>query len=196
MFRSLLIAGLLWALTPDPVQAQAFQAGDNAVGVGVGVGGNYYRYGSYYGFRPTLSLMYDRGTAVPVGPGVLGIGGYFSYTNRRIYEDYLYWVEDKRYDFWSFGVRGTYHWNSWHKVENWDVYAGIGLGFTVTTYSDRSTYSSTYYENLYRRNFNARSPVRSSLFVGTRYYFTDFLGVFAEVGYDTAFLTGGLQLKF
>jgi len=196
MFRSLLAAGLLLALTPDHAHAQAFQAGDNAVGVGVGVGGSYYRYGNYYGFRPTLSLMYDRGTAVPVGPGVLGIGGYFSYTNRRIYNDFTYWVEDKRYDFWNFGFRGTYHWNSWHKVENWDVYAGIGLGFTVTTYTDRSTYSSSFYENLYRRNFNARSPVRSSLFVGTRYYFTDFLGVFAEVGYDTSFIKAGLQLTF
>lgn len=192
----LLTTILLSAIVQQEALAQAFLAGDNAIGIGAGVGGSYYRYGNYEGFRPTLSLNYDRGTAIGVGPGVLGIGGFFSYTSRRIYNSDVFWVEDKRYSFVGFGVRGTYHWNSWHKVENWDVYAGVAIGANITTYNDRSTYSSSYYYNQYHRTYTPRNPLRTSVFVGTRYYFTDFFGVFAEVGYDTAFLTGGLQFKF
>ncbi len=196
MLRSLLATALLLLLPFTPVRAQSFGPGDNAVGLGLGFGGAYYSYGSYSGFRPTLSLQYDRGTAIPVGPGVLGIGGYFAYTNRRIYADYVYWVEDKRYDFWNFGIRGTYHWNDWHGLDNWDVYAGLGLGFQVTSITDRSTYSTAGYESLYARGFNPRSPLRSSLFVGSRYYFTEMLAVYAEGGYDVAFLTAGLLVRF
>ncbi|MBK9275580.1 MAG: hypothetical protein IPM49_13720 [Flavobacteriales bacterium] len=194
MSRILLTAILLVALHHGPVHAQAFQAGDNAIGVGVGVGG-YYNFHPYTGVRPSIGLFYDRGTGVPVGPGVLGIGGYFSYTNRR---STPYWTGyrselDIIYHYWSLGLRGTYHWNSWHKVENWDVYAGVGIGVTAESWSDRTDYG-TYIGDRY--SYSPRGRLRSSLFVGTRYYFTDFLGVFAEVGYDTAFLTGGLQLKF
>ncbi|MCB0792911.1 MAG: hypothetical protein H6595_00060 [Flavobacteriales bacterium] len=178
------------------LSAQSFAGGTNSLGFGVGVGGFYRAYDSYSAQTPLFMFHYDRGTSVPVGPGVLGIGGYFGFKSLRYLSESYYYTYDLRWTYWMFGLRGTYHWNSWHNNDKLDTYAGVSLGYNVVSFRDRSTYTSYYYNDLYRYNYSSRSALRGGAFVGVKYYFAGGFGVYAEAGPDVSLLTGGLTFKF
>jgi hypothetical protein len=71
------------------------------------------------------------------------------------------------------GVRSAFH-CSIPIVKNLDPYGGLMIGFVS-------------------RSVGVSLP---SIYIGSRYYFTDNFAVFAELGSGTSFLTGGLAIQF
>jgi hypothetical protein len=72
-----------------------------------------------------------------------------------------------------FGIRSAFH-CSIPIVDNLDPYGGLMIG-------------------LVSRNVGIALP---SIYVGSRYYFTETIAAFAELGSGASFLTGGLAIQF
>lgn len=95
--------------------------------------------------------------------------------------------KDDRYNHTIFGLSGNanYHFNSILDIpENWDLYAGLSVGF--------------YHWNSPKDYFgNYRSSLGLVAQVGGRYYFTNRLGINLEFGGGNVFSAGkiGLTLK-
>ncbi len=183
---------LIAASVPATLSAQSFDGGDNVIGLGIGAGG-------LYGFGPVVMLNYDHGMGFKAGPGVVGIGAMVAYKsslNNGAYSNFNW--NRKAY---TFAVRGTYHWNSWHKIDKLDVYAGVFAGIQVRS-NNLEDYYNNYYSNYYGYAYsgvydNGKGvfPVAGVL-VGAHWYFTDSFGVFAEAGSSVSNIGAGLTLKF
>ena len=108
--------------------------------------------------------------------GGIGIGGYAAYT--------LFGAKDanrlnQKVSDLIVGVRGMFHYEF---IEKLDTYAGVMLGYDIVSHSQP--------DNL------PGSTFRPGLFAGARYYITNNLGVFAELGYNTAPLELGVCYEF
>ena len=144
-------------------------------GVGVGPSGIYSR-----GIPPiSLSVDVKLPIPLPITVGVMGIMSTWRYS------PYLFSYA-VTYRNIGIAARGMYHFNF---ARNLDVYAGLTLGYAFQT----ATVSGSYYGSTY-----SGSPF--FLYggkVGVRYFFTSFLGVYAEAGYSgLQYANGGLTLKF
>lgn len=69
-----------------------------------------------------------------------------------------------------------------------DPYFVIGAGYKQTTFFDTSPNGGSWAPNLL--------PVAIRVGVGMHYYFTDFMGINAEVGIGGPIMQGGLSFKF
>ncbi|KAA9325548.1 hypothetical protein F0P96_19650 [Hymenobacter busanensis] len=167
---------------------ETFTKGSTAVNLGVGVGLGYgYGFGTIKA-TPAMSLSVERGFIDGVGPGTIGIGGLVGY------KGYHYDYSGGYKASWSnilVSARGTYHYNI---LENpkLDTYAGLSVGVRV------ESYKNTYFDNTpgYDGYKSSSSYITSGLFIGGRYFFTDNIGAFAELGYDMNYLKLGLSAKF
>lgn len=194
LFGALLIATLL----TDRAQAQAFEPGNNVAGLLLGIGGHYSAYGSYSSMSPALGLFYERASNADVGPGVLGLGGLIAYKSlhsddRYYWPGYGYYNYDFRWTYLILGFRGAYHWNAWHKVPELDTYGGLMLSYNLVTFHDNTDYPNGYPDEY---DYSSSSGMGLSLYLGSRYYFSDAFGVSAELGYGIAVLNIGCQFKF
>ncbi len=148
------------------------------VGVGFGLGYGYGNLGNTSA-TPALSVSYMRGLA-NAGPGTISAGGIVGYksfswqdgaekaTLRNIYV----------------GARGAYHYG--FGIPKLDTYAGVGLGVRVASYSYTYTTNATA----------SGSQAELSGFAGARYFFSDKVGAFSELGYDMSYLKVGLSARF
>lgn len=174
------------------VNAQAFEEGNNIVGIGIGIGGYYNAYsGSYTSQTPAIGLSYEKITGIDVGPGSLGLGGFLGYKSLTYEASYLYGKYDWKWTYTIVGFRGAYHYDLF-KVDKLDTYAGAMLSYNVVKYTD-----NTNYPNGYVNTYKAKgSGIGFTLYAGGRYYFTEKFGAFAELGYGVAYLTLGAAIKF
>jgi hypothetical protein len=95
----------------------------------------------------------------------------------------------------DFGVRGAYHFSK-HlnlKTDKLDLYGGVFLGYLFAN-SKVLEAPSGYYAGYYN-NYSYGSTVRLGLFGGARYYFTDKVAAFGELGYGIAPLSIGVTFK-
>lgn len=167
-FLFLLVIGLL-AGTQSFAQL-AVDKGTKFVNLGIGVGG----YGYFNGSGLGLNAAADFGVAknITVG-GVVGYRTYGSGVNS-----------------FDIGARGSYHFNELLNLttDKVDLYAGIGISYYALSYG-----------NTYLRAAgidNTYSTVYVPIHIGGRYFFTESLGGFAELGSSLATLKIGLTLKF
>lgn len=93
----------------------------------------------------------------------------------------------------SIGARLNFHFGTGEKI---DPYAGVAGGYTRTVFS--YTYSSTNPSSTSSPHFSYSGiPVYFAITAGMRYYFTDNIGAYAEVGLDKwSIIQGGLAIKF
>jgi hypothetical protein len=182
---------------------KCFGAGTNVVNAGVGFwGGRYYRYGRsgayVYRSSPALNLSFEHGLNKMVGPGYLGVGAYLGYQRSYYrYDDYYY--NNNKYYYkhsWTYMVlafRAAYHAEAL-MTENAELYFGASAGLRFQTYRFESNSSDP---DLYRYQLSDRNiHAAYSVFVGGRYYFTENIGAFAELGYGISWLTAGVSFKF
>jgi hypothetical protein len=186
--------------------AQSFEVGTNAVNAGIGLGGSRYSYvvsgNDHYSVSPTLSLSYERGVT-ELGPGVLGIGGFFARKSVH-YEDvnsYAYsnttYNYDQRWSNMVIGLRGAWHYNEWHGSDRFDIYAGLMLGYNVGSYKNKSTKTVNGVTTAYDYSYSGSSSfVTWSTYLGMRYFFTEKVGAYLELGYGMTAANLGLALKF
>ena len=184
---------LLAASFPVVSHAQSFQEGDNVLGVGVGLLGGYSVgfTGSGVTQSPAINLHFDHGMG-DLGPGTWGLGGYVRYKTVGYKSNYIYYNYDYHYTYLVLGVRGTWHYNDWHNNDKLDTYGGLMLAYRSVTYKDNTDYGQYGYLNTYTYS---GSGVGFSGFLGARYYFSDKVGGYAELGYGLTTLQIGLAVK-
>jgi hypothetical protein len=201
--RSVAIAAL--CAMAAAAAGQSFEVGTNAINLGLGVGGYGYSYvgrgyGSYTA-SPSVSLSYEHGIT-ELGPGVLGIGGYLARKSVHLERSYITgtysYFEDKRWTNTLLGVRCSWHYNSWHGNRQFDLYGGLMLGVNMVGYRNRSTRTSSNgaVETWDDGQRYSSGVAAFSLFCGARYYFTEAIGAFAELGYGIAWLNVGAAFRF
>ena len=178
----------------NTVTAQAFNTGDNVMSLGIGLGSSL---GGGYGYSsqsPGISLQFEHGQWGVGGPGVISLGGYlgyksFSYDGAFSYP-YIYSYTQK----WSYtviGIRSAYHYNG-ISSKDWDVYGGVMLSYDILSY--KYTSSNPVYDHLYSGSYSGGLGL--SLYIGGRYFFSDNVAAFAELGYGISYFTIGGAFKF
>ena len=162
-------------------QAQPFQKGTTAANVGIGLGTALGGLGSA---RPAISISVDHGFWDIGGPGVITLGGYLGNTGYK-YDALGYTA---KWNYLIIGARGAYHYNGFTDLPNLDVYGGAMLGYNIVSY--KSEGGGTDLSN------NYGSGLGLSGFVGGRWFFTDHIGAYAELGYGVSVLALGVTCKF
>ncbi|HBS88751.1 MAG: hypothetical protein A2W91_04250 [Bacteroidetes bacterium GWF2_38_335] len=182
------IALVAWAC-----QSQSFEKGTSVISAGVGIGGNYNASGYYSSQSPAIGISFEKGLIEDVGPGIISGGFYLGYKSLTYHYNYGYnnFFYDWKWSYTIIGLRGAYHYPL--DNEKLDVYGGIMIGFNYCKFSEK-TNDPTYYD--YQHTYSQNSYLNTTFFAGGRYYFTENLGGFAEVGYGIAYLTIGINYKF
>ncbi len=164
-------------------QESMFNLGDKVINLGIGFGTTLYSGIYYQSGVPPVSISFEKAIKDDIlEKGVIGVGGYVGYSSYSW--DYLGW--GYKYSNIIFGGGGFFH---YPLVDKLDTYAGILLGYRISSTSEFGTYSGGY-------DYNTSSGgLVFSSFVGARYYFTETFAAFAQVGYGISYLTIGVSLK-
>jgi hypothetical protein len=186
-----------------PQETKCFNEASHVINLGVGFGGvSYYdfgRSGAYtYKTSPALSISYEQSLPKKTGPGFIGLGTYFGYQSAYYRYNDFYYNNDKYYyqHNWTYlfiAARGAYHPDAL-STKNAELYFGGVLGLRIQKYSYQ-TNSIDPQNQLYALNSGSVFP-GYSIFAGGRYFFTQNVGLYAELGYGISYLTGGLSFKF
>ena len=156
-------------------QDDAFKKGDNVINVGVGLG-TYFSDKGFSMSVPPISGSFEYGVVdLFDGKGAIGVGGYLSYLLRKSNGDDSFNVGD-----FVIGPRGLFHYQF---VDKLDTYAGLMLGYDVVSFNNKNASLSG-------------SGFYSAFFIGGRYYFTNAIAVFGELGYGISPLQLGISFKF
>ncbi len=166
-------------------QENTFRLGDKALNLGIGIGSFYGTGINSSTTIPPVSISFEKGIKDEVlEKGVIGLGAYFGYTSYKWH--YVLGSVDYgwKYSNIVIGARGNFH---YPLLDNLDTYAGVLLGYNIVNSSSFGTSGAYDY-----------SPDSGSLvfsgYVGGRYFFSDKLCGFAELGYGIAYLTLGLSI--
>lgn len=205
MKKIVVILLLLTQFLPENGFAQAFDKGKTVISAGYGVPNLIilpfrvvykiadYTDVSFSGFGPLLARA-EYGLSEKIGIGLTG--GYSTMSVGYTFRD-LDITKTKEIDYhakltWSspsLGARLNVHFATEEKL---DPYFGVGGGWTghKFTYSDDSPWSDKY-----------PSPGFGGFYftigIGLRYYFSDYVGFYTELGWDkTSLLQGGIAVKF
>ena len=172
-------------VSQSTVKAQAFKNGDMVGNLGVGFG--WYGYGYGTTSLPAFSLSIEKGIKDLENIGPLSIGGILGYKHTSF-------AYASSYD-WSWNdiivaARGAIHYDLF-KVSKLDTYGGIALGLRIESFTDYNYVGSQYVKG-------STSTIRPllALYLGGRYYFSNKLAGFGELGYGLGYLTLGLSYKF
>ena len=169
---------------------EAFSQGTSTLTAGYGVGNLaktwFKTYESFGGYKATgmgpFHLRYEYGVSDRIGLGVSV--NYVSYGAK--WEDMgdTYEIGAS-----SWNVLGRMNWH-FATGEKLDPYWAVGVGYNSTTWSTKST-DEGY-------DFSLKSPlfIGFESVVGLRYYFTDNIGLYAEVGFSKSLAQAGLAVKF
>ena len=172
---------LLAIFVAAAAQAQPFQKGTTTANVGVGLG---TALGGLGKARPAISASIDHGVWYVGGPGIISLGGYVGNTGYKYSSgNYTY-----KWNYIVVGARGAYHYNGFTTVPNLDVYGGAMLGYNIVKYSSDG-------DDMAMVN-NYGSGMGLSGFLGSRWFFSDKIGAYAELGYGVSVLNVGLTFKF
>ncbi len=167
------------SLVAQTTEDAAFGLGTKVVNIHLGLGSTLYSAG-FKGTFPPIAISYEQGIA----DGKWGVGGYISRTGSKWGDGEDWW----KYSYTTIGARGAYHFYTTDKL---DTYGGLMLGYNIVSSKWSGSSDDGY------RNFKASSSgVGYAIFVGGRYYFSDNIGVSAELGYGIAVLSLGASIKF
>lgn len=163
------------------VNAQPFQKGTTAANIGIGLGTTLGGLGTA---RPAISVSLDHGFWEVGGPGSISLGGYLGNTGYK-YTDMGYTA---KWNYFIVGVRGAYHYNGFTNLPDLDVYGGAMLGYNIVRYTAEGGGGDL------ANNYG--SGAGFSGFLGGRWFFSDRVGAYAELGYGVSILAVGLTFKF
>jgi hypothetical protein len=164
--------------------AQTFQQGNKIGQVGIGFGSPFFANGSKMGVPP-VHIAGEFGFSDKIG-----IGGLIGFTSSKIEETFGFGFGDYswKYSYLIVGARGSYHFYQTDKI---DAYGGVMLGANIASVkfeSDDPTLEQFVTEP-------KAGGVAFGFYGGARYYFNEKTALFAEVGYNIAWLSAGLAFK-
>jgi len=182
-------------LQTSDARAQAFTEGSNNVSIGYGgvtflgaISRNFDSYAdvNYSGLGP-IYFKYERGVSENIGLGIS-----FAYaTNEWVYKyesfDETY-TETTSRSTYSILARFNYHIGD---SDKFDPYIGFGVGYRDAKWTSKSSGSTSSGVEL-----KSLMPFGMEITMGARYFFTDNIGLYAEVGAAKSVVQGGLALKF
>lgn len=163
----ILISGFV-SLVPKDVSAQSFQEEDLVINAGIGFGTTFSTFNSNFGLPIGAGVEY---AITSLDTGSIGIGGDIGF------------VSATGVTMTTFGARGSYYFTEVLELENpkLDTYAGLGLYYRNYSVSGSSV--------------NWGSGVYAAFHVGARYYFTEIIGGYAELGNNWGWLNIGVAIK-
>ena len=179
MFKKVFLAVLAIVGSISIANAQeVFHKGTTAINAGIGLG-SYYNSLSI----PPLSVSLDYGVAdnlINGNNGSISVGGFAGYAA----SSFSGWTADKvTVSYAVLGGRGAFHYQFAPKL---DTYAGLMVSYDIASASSNSSYVDTSV---------ATSSINWTLFLGGRYFFTEKIGGFAELGYGFYNLNLGVTFK-
>ena len=173
MFKKVFLAVLAIVGSISIANAQeVFHKGTTAINAGIGLG-------SYYSgiTIPPLSVSLDYGVAdnlINGNNGSISVGGFAGYAA----SSHTYGAYKTTFSYIALGGRGAFHYQFAPKL---DTYAGLMISYDISSASSN--------------NVDATSGIHWSLFLGGRYFFTEKIGGFAELGYGFYNLNLGVTFK-
>jgi hypothetical protein len=179
-------------LNPVISSSQAFHEGDKILGFGLGFGSSLggYTYGSSI---PAISAFYEQGNWTVGGPGVISLGGYIGYKSFTYDENpYYNYSFHEKWNYTIIGIRSAYHYTGLDS-KDWDVYGGLMLSYNIVNYSYTSNPPNPAYDNYYTGSYG--SYLGLSLYIGGRYFVSEKVALYAELGYGVAYFNLGAALK-
>ena len=177
MLKKVFLAALALIGSVSLANAQeVFQKGTTAINAGIGLG-------SYYSgiTIPPLSVSLDYGVAdnlINGNNGSISVGGFAGYTATS----HTYGAYKSTFSYIALGGRGAFHYQFAPKL---DTYAGMMISYDISSASSNNVDTS----------WVATSGIHWSLFLGGRYFFTEKIGGFAELGYGFYNLNLGVTFK-
>jgi hypothetical protein len=179
----LFVVVFLLAFPALKAQESMFNLGDKVFNFGIGIGSTLYSGAYYTKGVPPISIAYEQAIVDDVlEKGVIGIMGYLGYNSYKY--QYLNW--GYKYSNILVGAGGLFH---YPLIDNLDTYAGVLLGYNISSASEFGT-------SIIGWDYNASSGgFIFSGFVGARYYFSPKFAAFAQVGYGIAYLTLGVSIR-
>lgn len=189
--KIIVLAAFLIGALSSISYAQPFQKGTNVISAGIGLGGHFGGY-STSSSTPGISLQFEHGNWEIGGPGVISLGGYLGYKSyKNEYAGLYNYNYSYKWNYTIIGLRSAYHYNG-IESETWDVYGGLMLSYNILSfkYEDNDPLTN---DNIYEGSYG--SQVGLTAYVGGRYFFSDKVGAFAELGYGVAYLTLGVSFK-
>ena len=178
MFKKVFLAVLAIVGSFSIANAQeVFHKGTTAINAGIGLG-SYYNSLSI----PPLSVSLDYGVTdnlINGNNGSISVGGFVGYAA----SNFSGWTADKvTVSYAVLGARGAFHYQFAPKL---DTYAGMMISYDIISTPDSwANYVWSY-----------GSRVDWSIFLGGRYFFTEKIGAFAELGYGFYNLNLGVTFK-
>lgn len=151
--------------TESKAQRAQMSNGEHLLNAGLGVA-------THYDGGIPVSLSYERQAIAP-NLTIGGVLGYMSHSYSTLNLNYQYSV-------FLFGARASFHFNELLSkaanmdVENLDLYAGGGLAYQSISWNTNFAHLGA------SSNFDSR--LRPLFHIGSRYYFTDHVGAFLELG--------------
>ncbi len=153
------------------IYAQSFEKGDINIGGGVGIG---TRLGG--GLPIGVHAEYGITDAISVG----GYAAFASYDSGILGADW-------KWTYTIIGARGSYHFNELLSLpDNFDLYGGVGLyNYSVTV---KTSGGDKYTGNI-------GDGFKFGVHAGARYYFSDNIGIYADLGNEISYLQLGVTFK-
>jgi opacity protein-like surface antigen len=192
---------LLAFVLPSFSQAQVFKEGQSALSFGYGVGSFIgalnASFESYADINTStlgpIFFKYEYGITEELGLGVNVAYGTNSWQYRYNSLDAngadVTYTETTERVHYSVLARLNYHFGS---EEKFDPYFGVGLGYRNAIWSTEST-DPFGTSGVSLRGF---FPLGMELTIGARYFFTENIGLYAELGAAKTVVQGGLAVKF
>ena len=137
-----------------------YKKGDNLLNVGIGVN-SYYSSGIPFGASYEIGITDD-----------ISVGANIDYLS----SSYSAYGSSENFSAFYIGGRGSYHFNKLLRIEGdkLDLYAGAALGYRSFSWSDNKT--------PYGLDNSYGSSIYIGAFIGGKYYFSDKIGAFVELG--------------
>ena len=178
MIKKVFLAALALGSVSLANAQEIFHKGSTAVNVGVGIGSIYSNV-----TIPPLSASLDYGVAdnlINDNNGSISVGGYVGYTATSA----AYGISKYRTSYAILGARGAFHYQFAPKL---DTYAGLMLSYNLA--------SSSWSGEAIPAVKAANSDLGITAYLGARYFFTESVGAFAELGYGISNLNLGVTFK-
>jgi hypothetical protein len=165
--KQLAVLLVVMAVTATASFAQtSYAKGDNLLNVGLGFGG---------GFGLPIGVSFEHGVSDKIS-----VGAYGAYASKS---ESLGFYGDYKYSYLLLAARGSYHFD--FNVDKLDPYVGLILGYNVASVKVPASGIPA----------SSGSAAIFGGHAGARYYLSEKLAVFGEVGYGIGTLNVGVAFK-
>jgi hypothetical protein len=191
---SLFIVAIIALSSVTKMSAQEFDDKSMLISAGIGLGHSYTFYTGVHAW-PTFFASFEKGLKEINNVGVISVGGILGFQH-SYYDDYGI---DYSWNNLYLGGRGAFHFTI-IDVDKLDISAGASLGLRFYSELDPDytyTYDNYGYPHVsYTTKKTTHTSVFYGVFASARYYLSDNIAVFSELGYDISWLKLGASFKF